>query len=119
MYRGGSGAIRSELVSELSWGACLLGVLIFVAPPLLAAETPDGSDAARGQQVFAQNCATCHGNEGSGGFGPKLAPISARKDHRPVTDIIKEPSANMPPLFPASLSERDVEDVATYLQTLK
>ena len=27
---------------------------------------------ARGQQLFAANCATCHGNRGQGGVGLKL-----------------------------------------------
>ena len=29
-------------------------------------------DAYRGETVFSQNCATCHGQGGSGGIGPRL-----------------------------------------------
>lgn len=43
----------------------------------------------QGAQVFATNCATCHGGHGEGGVGPKLAGGEAVKTFPNVADHIK------------------------------
>ncbi|MCK0166124.1 cytochrome c [Jannaschia sp. S6380] len=35
-------------------------------------------DATRGAALFAQNCASCHGADATGGLGPDLTGIAAR-----------------------------------------
>ena len=50
------------------WAFAYLGAL---NPPSSAA--PVLTPIQQGAQVFAKNCATCHGAQGEGGIGPKLA----------------------------------------------
>jgi mono/diheme cytochrome c family protein len=76
------------------------------------------ADAARGRTVYAQNCASCHGADGGGGLGPALTHERSRKDLAAAVRFIQNPVAPMPKLYPAHLSERDVADVAAYVESL-
>ena len=76
-------------------------------------------DATHGAQIFSANCAVCHGQAGAGGgIGPVLKGEKARKDYPAAITWIKNPQAPMPKLFPAPLSEKDVDDVAAYVESL-
>ena len=94
--------------------------------PLLAAVTTGTAASgpqtpvAHGAEVFAANCAACHGAQGAGGgIGPSLKNESARKDSAGVIAFVKNPAAPMPKLFPSVLNEADVTAVAAYVETLK
>jgi len=73
---------------------------------------------AHGKQLFAQNCAGCHGAQGGGLAGPSLLNWHAKMTPEQTMARIKNPVAPMPRLYPAILSESDVADIATYLHTL-
>jgi mono/diheme cytochrome c family protein len=78
-------------------------------------------DAEHGKAIFAQNCSTCHGAAGAGGagaLGPRLKNEKTRKDYDAAIVWIKDPQPPMPKLYPQVLSEKDVEDVAAYVETL-
>ena len=76
-------------------------------------------DAARGKKLFTQNCASCHGADGTqGGVGPSLRNEKSRKDNAATIAWIKNPQPPMPKLYPSPLSEKDVTDQAAYVQTL-
>ncbi|MGH8377557.1 MAG: PQQ-binding-like beta-propeller repeat protein, partial [Gammaproteobacteria bacterium] len=75
--------------------------------------------ANRGQQIFAANCAVCHGAHGEGGVGPSLQDEATRKDLDEVIAWIKDPKPPMPKLYPRPLSEADVQAVAEYVETIK
>jgi len=75
-------------------------------------------DPAHGKQIFAQNCASCHGVNAQGGVGPNLHGEKKRKDYQQTIAWIKDPKPPMPKLYPMPLSEGDVADVAAYVQTL-
>lgn len=81
--------------------------------------------ASNGEKIFTKNgCYGCHGidAQGNGSF-PKLAGkskyylISRLKGYKNGT--IKSNRANMMKPFAKSLSDKDIEDVATYLSKLK
>ncbi len=56
-------------------------------------------DAARGEQVFAQQCAVCHRFRDQGGnVGPNLDGVVARGPHRIIEDIL-DPNRNVDPTF--------------------
>jgi cytochrome c oxidase cbb3-type subunit 3 len=77
-------------------------------------------DPARGQLVFDTNCATCHGTGGrSGGVGPSLIDENERQDLQRTIVWIENPDPPMPRLYPSPLSEREVEDVAAFVQTIR
>jgi cytochrome c550 len=72
------------------------------------------SDPVRGEQLFAENCATCHGESGSGGgVGPRLSGSDVSLDEARST--IENGSGVMP----AGLVEgQELEDVLAYLETI-
>jgi len=76
-------------------------------------------DAKHGATIFSANCASCHGASGAGGgVGPSLKAEKSRKDYGKTIAWIKNPQPPMPKLYPAPLSESDVNDVAAYVETL-
>jgi mono/diheme cytochrome c family protein len=68
-----------------------------------------------GRQVFNAYCLKCHG---SAPIGPALGNEKSRMNLDATLAQIKNPAPPMPKLFPAPLSEQDVNDVAAYVQTL-
>ena len=80
---------------------------------------PAAGDAAHGKEIFSQNCSSCHGADGTqGGVGPSLKGEKTRKDLPKTIAWIKNPMPPMPKLYPAPLGEKDVADVAAYVQSL-
>jgi mono/diheme cytochrome c family protein len=100
-----------------------------VAGPIQPPEeaTPEGpavpaaeGDPAQGEQVFTQNCSSCHGPDAAGGaLGPTLvsADVGAKDD-----EFLRETISNgragtaMPP-WGGILSAQDVEDVISFLRS--
>ncbi|MBX7195896.1 MAG: c-type cytochrome, partial [Sandaracinaceae bacterium] len=72
-----------------------------VTPELLASLGTDSERVSAGQQLFATNCAVCHGQEGQGNIGPNLTDNAwihggtAADIHTTVTNGVA--SAGMPP----------------------
>jgi cytochrome c551 len=79
-----------------------------------SAPPPASGDAGHGQELFAENCGSCHGEGGQGGgVGPTLAgnPIS-------IADA-RSRIENGGGVMPANLvSGQDLADVLAYLQTI-
>lgn len=85
------------------------------APVVVAA----AGDPAHGKQLYMQNCSSCHGATGGGGMGPSLQNEASRKNLDQAIAWIKNPVSPMPKLYPETLSNKDVLDVATYVESLK
>jgi mono/diheme cytochrome c family protein len=79
---------------------------------------PALGDPVHGHQVYTANCAACHGANAEGGFGPALRGEKTRKDLPAAIAWIKNPKSPMPKLYPSVISEKDVEDVAAYVESL-
>lgn len=76
-------------------------------------------DGAHGKQIFAANCASCHGANGvEGGIGPSLKGEKARKNFAATVAWVHDPKPPMPKLWPSPLGDKDVQDVAAYVQSL-
>lgn len=76
-------------------------------------------DAAHGKQIFSTNCASCHGATGKeGGVGPSLTNEKSKKDYQATIAWIHNPQPPMPKLWPSPLNDKDVQDVAAYVQSL-
>jgi mono/diheme cytochrome c family protein len=69
-----------------------------------------------GQQVYENECARCHGVEGGGGFGPKLADgqvVVVYPDIADEIDVIANGRNGMPG-FSARLDPDEIEAVTRY-----
>lgn len=75
--------------------------------------------AEDGAATFKAKCAACHGPEGQGKIGPKLAGTALSADQ--IADLItKGDEAKKPPhKKPVSLPADDVKAVAAFVKTLK
>lgn len=76
-------------------------------------------DAAHGKTIFSANCASCHGASGhEGGVGPSLTNEKSKKNYQATIAWIHNPQPPMPKLWPSPLNDKDVQDVAAYVQGL-
>lgn len=82
--RKGAGSVRSMRSPRV----LIAGLTIVAGITMVAACSGGGSTPAaptddpvlvEGQKVYSQNCASCHGASGNGGYGPKLAGVVAVK----------------------------------------
>ena len=97
--------------------AALTLVATLVACSSDGPSTPDDAVLAQGQQVYNGSCASCHGVDGGGGLGRKLAgqveevfpdiedQIAVVRDGRPGTNM---------PAFGDRLSPEEIEAVVRY-----
>lgn len=90
------------------------------APPENHGQDAEGSGVAAGvalgRQVFAQNCARCHGGSAEGRIGPKLAGTAHSR-----AEIQHTVAHGIPPKMPAfekKLSADEITAVAAYVKSL-
>jgi cytochrome c oxidase cbb3-type subunit 3 len=57
-----------------------------------------------GEKIFKENCRSCHGEKGAGGFGPKLA-TTARKYGGSDAELFASVAGGRPGGMPAFLSQ--------------
>ena len=136
-FRGTIGARTVRLYRTWSLGALIVGVVMlgyFTADltPTSDLKNPlpnDTASLARGQQVYAQNCAVCHGPRGAGN-----GPLAANLNPPPATlqgghllthtdgDLYYWLSHGIPgtamPAFSGSLSDEDIWATIRYVRTL-
>ncbi len=81
--------------------------------------TPSGGDPVAGKAVFDKSCNACH-PAGGKGLGPSLK----RSDYTGTADDIRQvvrqgKGTMMPPFGPGVISDKDLEDLITYMLTLQ
>ena len=76
--------------------------------------TPD--DIAMGKQLYAANCASCHGVDATGQLGPNLHGVVERRGEQGVFGIVRNGMGGMPPVV--SINDQRVWQVIGYLRTL-
>ena len=67
-----------------------------------------------GEQIFGQFCSACHGAKGEQGVVQSKKNTAAA-----LVAFIKDPTGAMPKLHPDPLNDREVENVAAYVMTIK
>lgn len=98
------------------------------APNMQRPDAPEGytgGDAQRGQKVFLNHCALCHGAEGKGGMRPGVGMVPTLRDpawHARMSDdrlasTIAHGKKAMP-AFADALTRGEIADVVAYLRTL-
>ncbi len=95
--------------------------LAFAAIALVASTGAGAADLARGGQIFALHCATCHGPAGQGGLPG--APRFNRGERLMQSDFTLLATVrrgkNVMPAFGGVLRDREILDVIAYLRTLQ
>ncbi len=107
--------VPAILLVGVTAGVYLLAELHLAKDEAASAPSPVvAGDAARGETLFAENCAGCHGDAGAGGgVGPTLAGSGVAREDAQAT--IENGSG----IMPADLvSGQDLEDVLAYLETI-
>jgi mono/diheme cytochrome c family protein len=70
------------------------------------------------QELYAQNCQTCHGADGTAGLsGAKNLQTSVMGDEE-VKNLISAGKNNMPP-YQKSLSEKQIDELVNFVKTLR
>ncbi len=98
----------------------LAGVVVVVFVVLLFANEPSttGAVSSPGGQLFQANCASCHGAQGEGGIGPKLAGVVTH-DFPNETDqitVVTKGKGSMPS-FGGDLTPAQIRQVVDYTRT--
>ena len=90
--------------------------LTFIAVLLLAASTALAKDGAA---IYKSKCAACHGTQGEGKAGPKLAGTSLSEDDI-VNVLTKGGQPKAPHTKPYNgVNETTAKQVAAYVKSLK
>jgi mono/diheme cytochrome c family protein len=99
-----------------------VAALIFTMPAFATpafAQSASAGDPAHGKQIFMKDaCYTCHGTTGGGGgpAGPALAHQGLSPEA--ITQQLRHPQARMPAYTDKVLPDKDVADIAAYIQSL-
>jgi cytochrome c oxidase cbb3-type subunit 3 len=101
-----------------------IGILLFglgLMPRMVQAQTPGGSDLEFGAKLYADNCAVCHGTDGQGRIGVRLAKDwpSIRPDQQIRTVIENGIQGSVMPAWGQSaggpLSEIEIQALVDYI----
>ena len=89
---------------------------------MLFANEPDGgggaADSSPGARIFSESCAGCHGAEGGGGVGPKLAGRVGDDFPDPEDEIaVVTNGRRSMPSFEGRLTPAEIEQVVEYTRT--
>lgn len=110
------------------WLACAIGAIAGAAPKCFAWPQKEAASEARaqrvlGKQVWAGNCAGCHGLDGRGGErGPNIAtnPEVAGLSDAQLSHIVRDGSPNMAmPALGGTLNTTQIAAVVRHLRTLQ
>lgn len=75
-----------------------------------------GGNAQNGKQVFANHrCASCHGVNGQGAAGPKIAPPPL--EFPAFVKQVRDPVGEMPPFALDEVSDKDLADAYAFLKS--
>jgi len=96
--------------------------LVLVAAMALVSVSAQAQDVAQGKAKYA-SCAACHGAQGQGGVGPKLAGQPAAAIEKKLTAYKNKqqvgPQSQLMWGLAAGLSPADIKNLAAYTATLK
>lgn len=77
-------------------------------------EPHPADQVAWGQQLYAANCAKCHGDSGEGGGAPKLVGKDALGKFKTGKDVFDFVKANMPPKKAGSLTDEQYTAILAF-----
>ena len=89
---------------------------VYPSDPYVQSVLARTGDVSRGRDIFALNCAVCHGLEAAGEVGPDLRNVSERKSRAALIDQVI--SGKTPPMPQFQPGEKDMADLLSFLETL-
>ncbi|MFN7143853.1 MAG: c-type cytochrome [Myxococcota bacterium] len=72
-------------------------------------------DATAGADLYAANCAACHGANGEGGTGPAMSEVATKSDAEIEGYIVNGSDDGAMPPFP-NLTEQEIADIIAYIR---
>lgn len=113
----GQGWVGAGFAALLLVPLTSLGIL-----PPGAGAAPERGEPEAGEEVFASNCAMCHGQDGSGmmGMHPSLRGADERLSLEGVEVTVRNGRATTPPMpaFGGRLSDAEIDHVVAYVASL-
>jgi len=109
---GADGVLKADQISD---------VAAFVMS--LSGETADAAMSGRGKQVFAENCAACHGEQGKGNLelgAPNLTDSLwlYGGDAQTITAQVTKPHHGVMPAWQGRLTDAQIKMLAVYVHAL-
>ena len=80
------------------------------------AEPPGGS--RQGEELYNASCVVCHGPQGTGGIGPRLAGNTVLSNDQAFWKIVHEGRHVMPPLK-GIVTDQQLVEIRAWLRTLR
>jgi cytochrome c551 len=99
-------------------------LLVLASTTLLVTLAGCGDDgggsggASSGEQLYRENCATCHATDGGGALGPSLKGIADRMPRDEHVNIVVNGKGQMP-AWKDQLSRSEIDAVVDYERTLE
>jgi mono/diheme cytochrome c family protein len=94
-------------------------ILLFVNEPSQPPPVPAAGTANAGASIFATRCASCHGADGGGGYGPALGSgIVVERYPNPADQVaVVQNGRGSMPSFAGSLTPEQIQAVVDYTRT--
>jgi mono/diheme cytochrome c family protein len=86
-------------------------------PSVMPPAHPTG-DETKGEELYKASCVVCHGPQGMGGIGPRLAGNPVLSNEQGFWKTVYEGQHVMPPLKGA-VTEQQLADIRAWLKTLR
>jgi mono/diheme cytochrome c family protein len=118
-----------RLVAKIVEGLVAAAVVVFVVllftndptpPPAVHPDVVAAAGGVDGAALFGQRCAGCHGGDGSGGIGPRLAAgrvVANYPDPQDQIAVVTNGRGSMP-AFAERLSPEEIAAVVDYTRTV-
>ena len=89
----------------------------FILAMSLCALAAARADESRGESLYNDKCAGCHGPAGRGGSAPTLVPFQWSDTQ--ALRMVRDPECDMPAIPASELSDEAVLEIFAYLKTIK
>jgi mono/diheme cytochrome c family protein len=121
--------VSLRLIANIVEGLVAAAVVVFVVllftndptpPPPALTEAVAAAGGIDGAAAYGQRCAGCHGGDGSGGIGPRLAGgrvVAVFADPQDQIAVVTNGRGGMPG-FGERLSPEEIEAVVEYTRTV-